>query len=59
MGLATSVGFLLFGLTEAMFFIAMTNAFYTLMISTCFAIVVARDHQPEPLARPDAQAVAA
>ncbi|MBP0634330.1 O-antigen ligase family protein [Cupriavidus sp. AcVe19-6a] len=59
MGLAISIGFLLFGLTEAMFFIAMTNAFYTLMIATCFAIVVAQREAPELPARPGARAVAA
>ena len=42
MGLATSVGFFIFGLTEAMFYIAMTNAFYTLLMATFFAFVVSR-----------------
>lgn len=59
MGLATSIGFLLFGLTEAMFFIAMTNAFYTLLIATCFAMVVAPRATAEPPAQPDRRAVAA
>lgn len=45
MGLATSLSFLVFGLTEVMFFIATTNAFYTLILACCFAIVVGRAPQ--------------
>ncbi|WP_238587245.1 O-antigen ligase family protein [Cupriavidus sp. IDO] len=59
MGLATSIGFLLFGLTEAMFFISMTNAFYTLMVAICFAMVIARKDPPGVQGQPDARLTAA
>jgi len=49
MGLATCLAFLVFGLTEAMFYIAMTNAFYTLILACCFAIVVGRTRQLSPV----------
>jgi len=47
MGLATAVGFLVFGLTESMFYIAMTNAFYVVIMAACFALVAGRNGQSE------------
>jgi O-antigen ligase len=42
MGLALCAGFAVFGLTEAMFVIALTNAFYSLMMAAFAAYVVRR-----------------
>lgn len=43
MGLALCAGFMLFGLTEAMFVITLTNAFYSLVAAACFAFVATRE----------------
>ena len=55
-GLACCLGFLAFGLTEAMFVIAVTNAFYTLVMAACFAGIVIRRQQlasvPPPAGQP-------
>jgi len=42
MGLALCFGFMVFGLTEAMFTTTLTNAFYSLIMAVCFAYVVVR-----------------
>ncbi|MDX3904357.1 MAG: O-antigen ligase family protein [Pigmentiphaga sp.] len=42
MGLAITTGFFMFGLTETMFVIAMTNAFYVLSLAVVVAFIVAR-----------------
>ena len=43
MGLVLCTGFALFGLTEAMLVIALTNAFYSLTMATCFAYIAAEE----------------
>lgn len=47
MGLAVAVGFFVFGLTETMFYIAMTNAFYLVIMAACFALVAGRSRSDE------------
>ncbi|KWR90172.1 O-antigen ligase family protein [Cupriavidus sp. IDO] len=42
MGLALCCGFMVFGLTEVMFATTLINAFYSLVMSVCFAYIVAR-----------------
>jgi O-antigen ligase len=44
-GLAQCCGMLVFGFTEAMFTITLTNAFHTLVVATCFAMVIAREQE--------------
>ena len=43
MGLMLSVGFIVFGLTEAMLVITLTNAFYSLAMAACFAFISAQE----------------
>ncbi|MFP5406287.1 MAG: O-antigen ligase family protein [Gammaproteobacteria bacterium] len=42
LGVTTSAGFFTFGMTETMFINTPTNAFYSLVVSVCFALVVLR-----------------
>lgn len=44
-GLATCIGFAFFGLTETMFVVSMTSAFYTLAIATSLAFIVRREQE--------------
>lgn len=50
MGLALCAGFVVFGLTEVMFIISMTNAFYTLTAAALFAAIVRRGVELRALA---------
>ncbi len=45
-GLTQCCGMLLFGLTETMFVITLTNAFHTLVVAGCLAAVLVREHTP-------------
>ncbi|GAA4335158.1 hypothetical protein GCM10023144_28080 [Pigmentiphaga soli] len=45
MGLALCAGFLIFGLTESMFVITLTNAFYSLMAAAFVAYAIRREAQ--------------
>lgn len=47
MGLTTAVSFFIFGLTETMFGISITNAFYVLVIAWLAASVICREHGVE------------
>ncbi|WP_265921352.1 O-antigen ligase family protein [Cupriavidus nantongensis] len=51
MGLALCFGFMVFGLTEAMFITTLTNAFYSLVMAVCFSYVVV--HKNVAPAQPD------
>ncbi len=42
MGLMLCAGFVVFGLTEAMLVITLTNAFYSLVMAACFAFIAAQ-----------------
>ncbi|MDH2238584.1 O-antigen ligase family protein [Pigmentiphaga sp. GD03639] len=46
MGLTTAVSFFIFGLTEAMFSISITNAFYVLIMAWLVAFIVCREPAP-------------
>lgn len=39
LGLAVVTGFFLYGLTETMFYVSLVNAFYSLTVAACFALV--------------------
>lgn len=43
MGLMLCAGFVVFGLTEAMLVITLTNAFYSLIMAACFAFIAAQE----------------
>lgn len=43
MGLMLCAGFVVFGLTEAMLVITLTNAFYSLAMAACFAFIAAQE----------------
>ena len=47
MGLTTAVSFFIFGLTETMFDISITNAFYVLVIAWLVASIVCREREVE------------
>lgn len=50
-GLAVVAGFFLYGLTETMFYGSLANAFYSLTLATCFALIAGSKEPAEAVAR--------